>query len=51
MIRFIIDEEALRNDPKVPQWIKDNPQVLMPERKRRTSAGYDIKMPVEEHWY
>ena len=47
MIRFIIDEEGLKNDPKVPQWIKDNPQVLMPERKRRTSAGYDIKMPVD----
>lgn len=47
MIKFIIDEEGLMNDPKVPDWIKENPQILIPERKTQHSAGYDIKLPYD----
>lgn len=47
MIKFIIDEEGLKNDPRVKAEYKENPSLLMPERKTDTSAGYDIIAPYD----
>lgn len=47
MIKFIIDEEGLRNDPRVKQEYKDNPELLKPTRSTEHSAGYDIIAPYD----
>lgn len=45
MIRFVIDEEGLRNNPYVSQEYKDNPELLKPKRATDGSAGYDLIAP------
>lgn len=47
MIKFIIDEEGLRNDPRVKQEYKENPELLKPIRGTDYSAGYDIIAPYD----
>ena len=47
MIKFIIDEKAMRADHRVPQWIKDDPSILIPRRSTKGSAGYDVVVPYD----
>ena len=47
MIRFVIDEEGLGKDHRVPQMYKDNPELLKPRRATEGSAGYDLIAPYD----
>lgn len=48
MIKFSIDVEKLKADPRVSQKYKDNPDLLLPKRATEGSVGYDIIMPYTE---